>query len=473
MSYQLVIGLEIHVRVQTASKLFCSCKNAIDLDEANTNICPICTAQPGQLPQLNKGVVEKAIRVGHAFQSHIRKISKFDRKSYFYPDNPTGYQITQLDQAILQGGEVEVFVNKEKRTFKITQMHIENDAGKLVHGKNGTQVDYNRSGAPLFEIVTEPDFRSAEEATSFMKEVQKIMRYIGVSDADMDKGMMRADVNVSINKPTDTEFGTRVEIKNMNSFSEIEKAIAYEKARQIELIESNTPFTQETRGWDMKQGISISQRSKEGAADYRYFPEPDIPLVHLSDEMIAAQSELPELPAARLERFMNEYKLSFEDALLLTESKDSADFFEESAQASGEPQKTFNWMASELLKYIQESNISFAESKMTPEHLAELICLIKDGLISGKIAKDIFSELFKTGQNPTVYVDQHNLKQNSNIEELEAICAKVLSDSAPLVEEYKNGKDRLFGAFVGKVMKETKGQANPALVNEILKKLLS
>ena len=472
-NYQLVIGLEVHARIKTKSKLFCNCDNNTFNAKPNTHICPVCTAQPGVLPRINYEAVKKALILGHAFGSTIPNFSKFDRKSYFYPDNPTGYQITQFDEPVIIGGNLEILIGEEKKSFRIHRTHLENDAGKLSHTSEGTLVDLNRAGSPLFEIVTEPDFRSTEEAITFLRELQKTLRYLNVSDADMEKGQMRADVNISIMPKGSDVLGIRVEMKNMNSFSEIEKAIAYEMKRQAKVLEAGERVDQETRGWDVVKGVSVIQRSKEDAADYRYFPEPDLPPVIVSDKEIEeAKAFIVELPTARYERFREQYELPHDDAFILTETKDMADYYEAVVEQSKQPKKASNWILSELLKFLKEEQIDITETKVTPEHLAEIICMVEDGIISGKIAKDIFPEVYKTGENPTEIVEEKGLKQNSNLGELEAICKEVLENNAPLVEQYKAGKDKLFGAFVGNVMKATKGQANPGLVNEILKSLL-
>jgi aspartyl-tRNA(Asn)/glutamyl-tRNA(Gln) amidotransferase subunit B len=471
MTYKLTIGLEVHARIKTQSKLFCSCDNNTFQAEPNTHICPICTAQPGQLPQVNQEAIKKAILTGHALHADIPNFSKFDRKSYFYPDSPKGYQITQYDEPIVKNGYLEILDDSELKKFRINRIHIEDDAGKLIHGKSGTLVDLNRAGSPLMEIVTEPDFHSIKEVSHFLREIQKVLRYIDTSDADMEKGMMRADVNISLSK--NETLGNRVEIKNMNSFSAIEKAILYEQTRQAKLLDQGTRIDQETRGWDTQKEITVIQRSKEDAADYRYFPEPDIPPLQISDEEIQdIKKGLTEMPLEKYNRFQKEYKLSHDDAYILTETKDLADYYEEVVQQSKQPKKAANWILSELLKFLKEDHIDITETKMRPEHLAEIICMVEDSIISGKIGKEIFPEAYKTGKNPTVIVDEKGLKQNSNIEELEDVCKKVVQENQELVKQYLSGKDKLFGAFVGKVMKETQGQANPVLVNEILKTLL-
>ncbi len=472
--YKLTIGLEIHARMKTKTKLFCSCDNNTFNAKPNTHICPICTAQPWQLPKVNHEAIREAILLWHTFNSQIPNFSKFDRKSYFYPDSPSGYQITQFDKPVVIGGYVEVLVKWERKKFELNRMHIEGDAGKLSHVSAGSLVDLNRAGSPLVEIVTEPCFHSIEEVSCFLKELQKILRYTNVSDADMEKGMMRADVNISLNKEEDKELGIRCELKNMNSFSEISKAIVYEVSRQEKILNNGWRVDQETRGWDVDKGISVIQRSKEEAADYRYFPEPDLPPIIVQNEEIEEIKKLlVELPLNRYERFIKEYGLTEEDAYLLTETKDIANYFEAAVkQSKGEVKKVSNWILSELFGFLKEDQISIIETKVTPEHLAEIVCLIKDGIISGKIGKQIFPEVYKTGKNPTVIVEEQGLKQNSNLEELEEICMKSLDSNPKAIEMYKQGKTKILGSFVGFVMKETRGQANPSLVNEILVKLL-
>lgn len=474
MSYLLNVGLEVHVQANSKSKLFCACNNDAFNKVANSLICPICSAQPGALPQLNKEVVNKAVRLGLALKSKINQTSRFDRKSYFYPDNPKGYQITQHYLPILEGGFLELMIDDEKKRFEIEKIHIENDAGKLIHEDSQVLVDLNRAGAPLFEIVTKPCFQDIKEVSIFFKELQKLLRYLNVSDADMEKGMMRADVNISVRKSTADRLGQRVEIKNMNSFSEIEKAIAYEYERQIKVIEAGGKIDQVTCGWDMKERKTFIQRDKENAAEYRYFPEADLPPLIVSKEDIEREMKnIPELPQAAYQRFIDNYKLSSEESLLLTETPEMKIYFEEAVSQCQEPKAVSNWILSELLKILRDRKEKINESKFNAEHLAELICLIKDGIISGKIAKSILTELFETGMNPTVMVHEKGLKQNSNLEDIEKVCREVIEENLTLKEQYLAGKDKLFGAFVGKVMQKTKGQANPVIVNETLKKLLN
>jgi len=471
--YELIIGLEIHARIKTKSKMFCSCSNDTFNKKPNTHICAICTAQPGQLPQVNYEAVKKAILTGLAFNSDIPNFSKFDRKSYFYPDNPKGYQITQYEEPVVLGGSLETIVEGEKKKFRITRIHLEDDAGKLIHSNQGSLVDLNRAGSPLMEIVTEPDFRSIADVSAFFKELQKVLRYIGASDADMEKGMLRADVNISLRKKGEEKLGTRVEIKNMNSFVAIEKAIAYEQKRQTSCLEAGKNIEQETRGWDPVKEVSVIQRTKEDAADYRYFPEPDLPpLIITNEEINEIKQGLVELPLNRYERFQEQYQLNEEDAFLLTETKDLADYYEKVVELSQDAKKSSNWILSELMKFLKEDQIAVSECQVAAKSLAKLIKLIQEGTISGKIAKEIFPEMYEKGCDPDSIIEKKGLKQNSNEDELKDICQKVLDENAKMLEQYRAGKTKIFGAFVGNVMKKTKGQANPQLVNKILQELL-
>lgn len=471
--YEPVIGLEVHARIATDSKLFCSCSNDTFGAAPNALTCPVCMGFPGMLPVVNEKAVKKGIQTGLALNCTIPLFSKFDRKSYFYPDLPTGYQISQYDQPVAIGGKMEIFVEGEKRSFGITRLHLENDAGKLSHSSGASLVDWNRAGSPLMEIVTEPDFRSIAEVKAFLVALQKLLRAVGSSDADMEKGQMRADVNVSIRPVEQEKYGTRAEIKNMNSFRAIEKAIAYEIGRQKEILESGGSVRQETLGWDDIAEKTVSQRGKEEAADYRYFPEPDLPpLTPTAEEIATLRASLPELPVARQERFMAEYSLSFDDSETLTAENTLADYFEEVAKLSGDPKKASNWVLSELLGVLKEQNLSIAECKVTATSLAELIKLIASGSISGKIGKEIFPEMLETGKAPSQIVQEKGLQQMSDSSELEGICQKVLDENGAIVADFRGGKEKAFAALIGKTMAATRGQANPQMVNEILHRLL-
>lgn len=469
--YEMVGGLEIHVRLKTKSKLFCSCSNDIFNERANTHICPVCAAFPGALPVLNKEGLDMGLKTAIALNCTPLKNSKFDRKSYFYPDLPAGFQISQFDEPIAEKGSVEVLVNGEKKSFRINRAHLENDAGKLMHeGSHSSLVDLNRAGTPLLEIVTEADFRSPDEVFEFLKELQRIMRYLGTSDADMEKGMMRCDANVSIRPWGQEEFGTKVEIKNMNSFNNVKKALEYELKRQEKALENGEKIYQETRGWDADKEISVSQRSKEESADYRYFPEPDLPPILTSDEKTAKiKAEIPELPTARTIRFMENLGLPFEQATTLTAEKSLADFFEQALKISKEATKTANWVIGDYLALSKEN----PESPLSAENMGKLVALIESGKISGKIAKEIFAEIFNNNLDPEKYIEEQGLAQISDQGAIEKICQEVINENAQMAEDFKGGKERALGALVGKVMQKSQGQASPQLANEILKKLLS
>ncbi len=474
MKWEMVAGLEIHARIKTQTKMFCNCSNNTFNIEANTSICPICAGFPGTLPVPNADAIKLGALTALALQCEIPAFSKYDRKSYFYPDLPAGYQISQFDQPISNNGKVEFFVNGEKKSVRMNRLHLENDAGKLVHEGGDSLVDLNRAGSPLMEMVTEADFRTPEEVVGFLKELQKILRTVGSSDADMEKGMMRCDVNISLRPKGQEEFGTKTELKNMNSFSNIEKAVHAEIARQKQVLESGGEIKQETRGWDVEKEISVSQRSKEEAADYRYFPEPDIPPLDFSAEDIAQlKSTLPELPAAKLERFVADYGLIWDTAEILAADADYAQYFENTAKVSGNPKKAANWIVGDLSALLNETNTTLAESKLTAENLGKLVALIEKGTISGKIAKEIFPEIFESGADIEELVKEKGLEQNSNTGEIEKYCQEVIDENPQSVADFKGGKEKALGALVGQVMKKSRGQANPQMVNEIFKKLLS
>lgn len=471
--YEVVMGLEIHARINTKTKMFCSCDNDIFTAEPNANTCSVCMGHPGMLPVINAEAYRKGILTGLALNCGIPEFSKFDRKSYFYPDLPPGYQISQYDEPVCVDGKVKVIVNGEEKEFGITRLHLENDAGKLTHTPSGTLVDYNRAGTPLMEIVTEPDFREVDEVTNFLQELRKILRYVNTSQADMEKGMMRCDVNISIRPFGQKEFGTRAELKNMNSFRMIEKAVNYEIKRQIKEVEAGNQIVQETRGWDDDKGVTLSQRGKEEAADYRYFPEPDLPPMTITTEEVAEiAKELPELPIEKKARFIQEFGMNEKDAETLTADVKLSAYFEEVAEKSGEPKKSANWILSELLKHLNEDQISIEECKITAANLAEMVKMVEGGEISGKIAKEILPEMYQDGTDAKEIVEKKGLKQMSDTGELEGIVQTVLDRNAKIIEDYKGGKDKALGALVGQVMGATKGQANPKMVNEIILKLI-
>ncbi|MCT4592620.1 MAG: Asp-tRNA(Asn)/Glu-tRNA(Gln) amidotransferase subunit GatB [Candidatus Gracilibacteria bacterium] len=467
--YELVAGLEIHARLKTQTKLFCSCSNDTFSKEANSLICPICAGFPGALPVLNKEALSMAIKTGLALKCDVKKFSKFDRKSYFYPDLPSGFQISQYDEPICEGGELEVYVGEEKKTFQFNRIHMENDAGKLTHENHSSLVDLNRAGSPLIEMVTEPCFRSSEDVFEFLKELQRTLRFLGTSDADMEKGMMRCDANISIRLKGAVEFGTKVEIKNMNSFNNIKKALDYEFVRQVKAVEKGEKLIQETRGWVDDKEITVSQRSKEESADYRYFPEPDLPPVILDNaELDAYKKEVPELSAQKRTRFINDFKLPFKHASTLSWERELAEFFEEVVKISNNPQKAANLILGDYLALQKEQEVNISAA-----NLAKIIKLMDEGKISSKIAKEILPEISKSDLDPEKYVEEKGLIQMSDTGELETVCQEVMSENPKMVEDFKGGKEKAIGGLVGQVMKKTQGKASPPMVNDILRKLMS
>lgn len=473
--YEIVMGLETHVRVKSQTKMFCTCKNATDLaPEPNIHVCPVCMGFPGQLPTLSEGVVDLAVRASHALSSHVQNVSEFDRKSYFYPDLPMAYQITQMYHPITMGGEVRTLVDGELKTFRIHHMHIENDAGKLVHANGKTLCDYNRAGSPLMEIVTEPDFRSKADVLAYLEEIQKLMRWCGASDADMEKGQLRCDVNISIRPHGQKEFGTRVELKNINSFSSIGRAIDAEFARQVEILEEGGTLEQETRGWNDEKGYSTSLRSKEDAMDYRYFPDPDLPPLHISDEFIS-ERKLSELPIDRRLKYLNEYKLIEDDARILSNDRITSDFYEELVNISGDPKKSCSYITTVLFAIFESApeKITLADVKAETREFAAVIKMVNADEISSTNSKIVMEKLVFEGGNAMEWTEKLGLKQSNDTGALEAIVDEVLAQNASQVEEYKGGKENLFGFFVGQCMKASKGQGNPKMFTEILKKKLS
>jgi len=471
--YEAVMGLEIHARLKSKTKMFCGCSNDTWKSKPNEHTCPICMGFPGALPAVNEEAVRLGRKMGLALGCTLRKFSVFDRKSYFYPDLPAGFQTSQFDKPVAENGKLRVMVNGEENFLGITRLHLENDAGKSTHSADHSLVDWNRSGSPLAEMVTEPDFRTPAQVSAFLRELQRILRRLDISDADMEKGMMRCDVNVSIRPWGQEKFGTKVEMKNMNSFRNIEKALEYEIARQTKLKDEGRyeEVVQETRGFNVDTGKTFSQRGKEDAMDYRYFPEPDLPPLIITDEEIEELKKgIGEYPSQKISRFM-EAGIAFKEADVLVNDKVVCDFFEAVSEKTGDLKKTSNWVLGEVAKYMNEKP-EFSLETFDPEYLAKIITMIDDGKISGKIAKDIFEEVISGNKNPEKIVEEKGLAQMSDSSELESICAEVLSEKSDLVEQYKAGKDKLFGAFVGQVMKKTQGKANPQMVNEVLKKLL-
>lgn len=472
--YELVMWLETHVRVKSKTKMFCSCKNALELAwEPNENTCPVCMWFPGMLPVLNEEVVNLAVRAGLAMKCSVNKVSNFDRKSYFYPDLPSGYQITQLYHPIVEHGEVRTFVNGELKTFHIHRMHIENDAGKLVHAGSKTLCDYNRAGSPLMEIVTEPDFRSKEDVIAYLEELQKIMRFCGASDADMEKWQLRCDVNISLRKPEETEFRNRVEIKNLNSFASISRAIDTEYKRQAKIYDAWGKIDQETRWWNDEKWVSTPLRSKEDAMDYRYFPEPDLPPLVLIDEYIKARI-INELPIDRRLKYLNEFKLQEDDARILSNGKNISDYFERLVSLTNDPKKSCSYITTVLLAHFKESedNVSFDNLKFKAEELASVINLVNKDELSSTNAKVVIEELFLNWWKTEQIIEKLWLKQTNDMWALEEIVKRVIASSPSQVEQYKNWNDKLFGFFVWQAMKESKWAGNPKIFNDLFKKYL-
>ena len=473
--YEAVIGLEVHAQLKTKSKIFAP-DGAEFGHEPNTETSPITLGMPGVLPVLNKGVVDMAILVGLALNSKIAKRCKFDRKQYFYPDLPKGYQISQYDEPICKGGEIKI----SNKTVRITRAHLEEDAGKLVHaGSDGiygsaySLVDLNRAGTPLLEIVSEPDMRSSDEAREYMEQLRNNLRYIGVCDGNLEEGSMRCDANISIRPKGQKEFGTRAEIKNVNSFRALQRAIEFEIDRQIEIVEEGGQVVQETRLWDDNKGITSSMRGKEDAHDYRYFPEPDLMPLEISDEWIErVKMTMPELPNAKIERYKG-LGLSEYDAGVMVNQMDIALFFDEAIKSGVNLKTASNFLTGEVTAYLKEEKISINETKLTVENFRKLLNLLSKGTISNNIAKNLIVEILKTGEDAEMLVEKKGLSVLSDENSITEIIRKVLNENKSQVEAYKNGKDKLFGFFVGQVMKETKGRANPAMLNELLKKELN
>lgn len=478
MKYEAVIGLEVHTELQTKTKIFCSCRTSFGADP-NTNVCPVCLGLPGVLPVLNKKVLEYAVRAGLALNCEISRFSKFDRKNYYYPDLPKNFQTSQFDLPICEHGYLDVEVEGEKRRIRITRAHMEEDAGKLVH--HGTSitdsdyslVDYNRTGTPLLEIVSEPDMRSAKEAVAYMEKMRAILQYVGISDCRMEEGSLRCDANVSVRPVGQKELGTKTEIKNINSFKGVERAIEYEAMRQAELLEDGGKVVQETRTWDEKEGVTKSMRTKEEANDYRYFPEPDLVPFTVSDEYIEnIRKSLPELPDARKERYMKEFGLSSEDAVFMTNDKATADYFEAAVAAGADPKACVNWLMGEFASQLSTDGIEIAQAPVSAENLAALLKLISKGTISGKIAKKVFATMWKEGGNPEEIVKAQGLVQISDTAELSKLVDEVVGKNPKAVEDFEAGKKKAVGALVGQIMKATKGKANPRVINELLNKKL-
>ncbi|HTG01543.1 MAG TPA: Asp-tRNA(Asn)/Glu-tRNA(Gln) amidotransferase subunit GatB [Nitrospirota bacterium] len=475
MKYEAVIGLEVHAQLQTNTKIFCGCETCFG-DEPNSHTCPVCIGMPGVLPVLNRKALEFIIKTGLATHCTISPFSRFARKNYFYPDLPKGYQISQYELPVCQNGFVEIVMNGAIKRIGLTRIHLEEDAGKNLHTSEAgaSLVDLNRAGTPLMEIVSEPDIRSAEEASEYLKKLRSILRYIEVSDADMEKGNFRCDANISIRPAGSKEFGTRAEIKNVNSFKFVQKAIEYEIKRQAQVLDDGGAVVQETRLFDSTKGVTFSMRSKEEAHDYRYFPEPDLVPIRVAKETIESiATTIPELPDAKRERFVKEYGLPEYDSDMLTQSRALADYYEEAAKRSGQPKVISNWIMGELMRLLNADAKEIEACPIKPDKLAGMVKLISDGVISTKIAKTVFEEMYKTGKDAETVVNEQGLVQVSDTGAIEHIIADVIKANPSQHADYKSGKEKLFGFFVGQVMKASKGKANPELVNQLLKKKLS
>lgn len=472
--YETVIGLEVHVELATKTKIFCGCSTAFG-GAVNSHTCPVCTGMPGSLPVLNKQVVEYAMAVGLATNCKITQYCKFDRKNYFYPDNPQNYQISQLYLPICRDGGVEIETPAGKKIVGIHEIHMEEDAGKLVHDEweDVSLVDYNRSGVPLIEIVSEPDMRSADEVIAYLEKLRLIIQYLGASDCKLQEGSMRADVNLSVREVGAKEFGTRTEMKNLNSFKAIARAIEGEKNRQIELLEEGKPVIQETRRWDDNKEYSYAMRSKEDAKDYRYFPEPDLVPIVISDEWIARMKESqPELRDEKIARYKKEFDIPDYDIEIITLYKKMADVFEETVTLCNKPKKVSNWLMVETMRLCKEAEMEPDEISFSPEHLATLIDLVDQKVINGTVAKEVFELIFKEDIEPAAYIEEHGLKSESDEGALKELAIKVMEANPQSVEDYHNGKKKAMGFLVGQMMKETKGKADPGVINQLLSQLL-
>lgn len=474
MEYEAVIGMEVHVQLNCKSKLFCGCSTNFHAPP-NTNVCPVCLGMPGAMPVLNRAMVDKSVAVGLALDCTISRWSKMDRKNYFYPDQSKNYQISQYDLPVNYGGHLDIHVNGQTKRIGITRAHMEEDTARNTHALGGGQsgVDFNRCGVPLLEIVTEPDINSADEAYAYLTELKQILQYLDVSDCNMEEGALRAEANISVRPKGTMPFGTKTEVKNVASFSGTYKAIEYEIARQIQVLRDGGTVVQETRGWDDDRGVTFSQRAKESAHDYRYFPEPDLVPVVVDEAWEAAiRASLPELPAVRRARLVDSFGLSDYDAGVLTATRVMADFYEAVAVKT-DAKKAANWIMGDLQALITEDKGDIGSIQVSPENLAAMINLIENGTISGKIAKEVLVEMYRTGKSPDVVIQEKGLVQISDQGALEAAVAEVIAANPAQVEEFRAGKEKVLGFFVGQIMKATGGKANPGMVNEILRKKLS
>lgn len=473
--YELVVGLEVHAELNTESKIFCDCKNAFGL-EVNTQVCPICMGMPGTLPTLNEKVVEYAVKMGHALNCTINNVCRQDRKNYFYPDLPKAYQISQADVPLCEHGKLEFMVDGEMKTVRITRIHIEEDAGKLLHEESfaGSLVDLNRCGVPLIEIVSEPDIRSSAEAKAYLETIKSILQYIGISDCKMQEGSIRCDVNVSVREKGAKEFGTRSEMKNVNSFSAAVRGIEYEQKRQIELLEKDEKVVQETRRWDDAKGMSFTMRSKEDAQDYRYFPEPDLLTIVVDEKKVEELKEsIPELPNAKIKRYVKELGLSQMDATLIAEDMEKSALFDKSvAIGNCKPKNISNWLLSDISKYVNETGKLISETNLTAEKLCTLIERIEKGVISNSAGKKVFDEIMANGGEVDAIIESKGLAQNSDADFIVNLVKEVFANNEKSINDYKNGKTNALGYLVGQCMKASKGKANPGIVKETVTKML-
>ncbi|MBQ2238815.1 MAG: Asp-tRNA(Asn)/Glu-tRNA(Gln) amidotransferase subunit GatB [Lachnospiraceae bacterium] len=473
-AYETVIGLEVHVELSTKTKIFCGCSTEFG-GAPNTHTCPVCSGMPGSLPVLNKAVVEKAIAVGLATNCSITRNCKFDRKNYFYPDNPQNYQISQLYYPICRDGKIEINVNGEKKYVRIHEIHMEEDAGKLVHDSwdDSTLVDFNRSGVPLIEIVSEPDMRSADEVIAYLEKLRMIIQYLGASDCKLNEGSMRADVNLSVREVGAKEFGTRTETKNLNSFKAIARAIEAERERQIDLLEEGKPVIQETRRWDDNKECSYAMRSKEDAQDYRYFPDPDLVPIIISEEWLEeVKSRQPELRDEKKERYQKEFDIPEYDIDIITSSKRMADLFEETIALGAAPKKVSNWLMVETMRLLKENEMEVEDLKFSADNLAKLIALTESKAVNSTVAKEVFEKVFYDNIDPEKYVEEHGLKTVNDEGALRKVIEEVVSNNPQSVEDYRNGKEKAIGFLVGQTMKAMKGKADPSMINQILKEIL-
>ncbi|SHE73976.1 Asp-tRNA(Asn)/Glu-tRNA(Gln) amidotransferase subunit GatB [Caloramator proteoclasticus] len=472
MEFEAIIGLEVHAELSTKTKIYCGCTTEFG-GEQNTHCCPVCMGLPGALPVLNKEVVTYAMKAGLALNCEINKETYMARKNYFYPDCPKNYQITQDETPLCKNGYIEITTEEGTKKIGIQRIHIEEDAGKALHREDGTYVDFNRSGVPLIEIVSKPDMRTAQEAKMYLENLKAILQYTEVSDCKMEEGSLRCDANVSVRPKGSTEFGVKTEIKNMNSFKAVEKAIEYEIKRQIEAINRGEKIVQETRRWDEAKGETVVMRSKEEAHDYRYFPEPDMVYLVVDDEWINnVKSTLPELPDKKRARYISEYGLPEYDASILTSSKALAAFFEDTVKEGASPKDASNWIMGEVLRTLNDREMSIEDIKVQPKHLSKLIELINNGTITGTIAKKVFKDMFETGDDPEKIVNEKGMVQISDENAIRDIVNKVLDENPQSVEDFKNGKTKAMGFVVGQVMKASKGKANPQLVNKLVEEEL-